>query len=175
MAMRLPEYEPQDLCNAAMPIVVQLTNNTGLVSPLTHLATAFAAVALIQCTESEHTRKEAEGGLSALLDGRIAVSGWDASIRDMIVKNKYSSQTSGAGGAAGANSGTSQHADIASQGLQHLAELATATEEGKAEGSTGEVRKESPKLQKYFSIHAFDLRELVRVGNWSMLGGDAAR
>lgn len=175
MAMRLPWSEPQDLCSAALEIVTQLKNNTSLVSPLTHLATAFAAVALIECTGYEQTRKEAESGLSAILDGRIAPSGWDASIREMIVKNKNPGQSSGAGGAVGANSGTTQHAAIASQGLQHLAELATATtEEGKAESSIGEGRKELDS-QKYLSTRAPDLRELVRVGYWGKLGGDAVR
>jgi hypothetical protein len=174
LALRLPESQPQDLCDAAVQIVHTLTSNANLISPLTHLAAAFAAVVLIKCTYEEETRKEAETGLSAFLDGRIPPSGWDASIKEMIIKNSNASQSSGAGGAAGANPGTSQHAVIASQGLQHLAELATATEEGNAESSTGEGRKDS-KSQKYLSIRAFDLRELVRIGDWSKLGGDAGR
>jgi hypothetical protein len=173
MAMRLPESEPQDLLDPALQIVTQLKNNASLVSPLTHHATAFAAVALIECTGSEHTRQDAESGLSSLLESRIAPSGWDSSIRELIIKSKNPGPSSGAGGAAGAKTGTSQHAAI--QGLQQLAELASATEEGRAESSTSEGRKESSTGGQIF--HRFhDLRELVRIGYFSKLGGgDAVR
>ena len=171
MAMRLPESELQDLLEPAMQIATQLKNNPSLVSPLTHHATAFAAAALIELNEHESTRKEAERGLSSILEGRIAPSGWDASIRDMILKIANPGSSSGAGGAVGAKTGTSQHAAI--QGLQQLAELASATEEGRTEGSTSEGRKDGQIFQRFH-----DLRELIRVGYLSKLsgsGGDSVR
>ena len=167
MAMRLPESEPQDLLDPAMNIVTQLKNNAGLISPLTHHATAFAAAALIELAGYEHTRQEAESGLTALLESRIAPSGWDASIRTLIVNCKNPGPSAGAGGAVGAKTSTSQHAAI--QGLQHLADLATATEEGRTEGSTSEGRMESTGGQIFQRFH--DLRELVRIGYLSKLGG----
>jgi hypothetical protein len=172
MAMRLPESEPQDLLDPAMNIVTQLKNNAGLVSPLTHHATAFAAAALVALTGYEHTRQEAESGLTSLLESRIAPSGWDASIRTLIVNSKNPSPSAGAGGTVGAKTGTSQHAAI--QGLQRLADLATATEEGRTESSTSEGRKGSTGGQIFQRFH--DLRELVRIGYLSKLGGgDAVR
>lgn len=170
MAMRLPESEPQDLIDPAMNIVTQLKNNAGLVSPLTHHATAFAAAALIELTGYEHTRQEAESGLTSLLESRIAPSGWDASIRALIVNSQNPSPSSGAGGAASAKTSTSQHAAIAIQGLQRLADVATATEEG----SASEGRKESTGGQIFQRFH--DLRDLLRIGYLSKLGaGDAVR
>lgn len=178
MAMRLPESEPQDVLDPALQIVTQLKNNAGLVSPLTHHATAFAAAALIECTGHDNTRKEAESGLSSLLESRIAPSGWDTSIREMIIKSKTPGPSSGAGGAVGAvgaKTGTSQHAAI--QGLQQLAELASATEEGRAESSTSEGRKESSQSntggQIFQRFH--DLREVVRIGYLDKLSGAAVR
>jgi hypothetical protein len=170
MAMRLPESEPQDLLDPGMNIVTQLKNNAGLVSPLTHHATAFAAAALIELTGYEHTRQEADTGLTSLLESRIAPSGWDASIRTLIVNSKIPGPSAGASGAVGAKTGTSQHADIAIQSLQRLADVATATEES----STSEGRKESTSGQIFQRFH--DLRELLRIGYLSRLGGgDAAR
>jgi hypothetical protein len=171
LAVRLPELGPQDLCDAAVKIVTQLTNNTSLINPLTHHATAFAAVALIDCTGYEQTRKEAEGSLTTLLESRIAPSGWDASIRDMIIKNKNPAQSSGAGGAVGAKTGISPNA----ANLQHLAELATASTGGEAENPTTEGRKESSTGGQALQ-HFQNLREIVRVGYWAKLtGGEAGR
>jgi hypothetical protein len=173
MAMRLPEYGPQEVCEPAVQIITQLKNSVSLISPLTHHATALAAVALIDCMGYESSRKEAEGGLGILLESRIAPSGWDASIREMIIKSIDPSQISGAGGAVAARSGTSQHTAI--QSLQHLAELATATKEGKAEGSTSEGRKGSSAVGQTFQRFP-NLREVVSVGYWSKLGAaDAGR
>ncbi|KAG0645944.1 putative transcriptional regulatory [Hyphodiscus hymeniophilus] len=174
MARKLPEYGPHDLCEPATKIVTLLKNNPSLVCPLTHYANTFAAAALIECTAHEQTRMEAESGLTTLLDSRIAPSGWDASIRELIVKNKHLGQSTGAGGAAGAKAGTSQHSTGEESHLRSLAEaaeLATATNEGKAESLAGGVRKESSTDGKI--IRRFhDLREIVRSG---LLGGSADR
>ena len=174
MAMRLPEYGPQDVCDPAMKIITQLKSSTDLICPLTHHATAFAALALIECTGYEQTRKEAESGLTALLESRIAPSGWDASVRAMIFKNTNTGQSIAAGGAVAVKSGTSQH--IANQGLKQLAELATATTEGNPESSTTETRKEPSRGgggQIFQRFH--DLREMVRIGYLTKAGGTADR
>ena len=172
MAMRLPEYGAQHVCDPAMRIVTQLKDSTNLFSPLTHHATAFAAVALIECMGYEQTRNEAESGLTALLEGRIAPSGWDVSIRELILKSRNSGQSSGAGGAVGAITGTSQPEALHLQHLAEAAELATATNEGKTESSTSETRKESSTGgggQIFQRFH--DLREVLRSGYLSKQGG----
>ena len=191
MAMRLPESEPQDLLDPAMNIVTQLKSNAGLISPLTHHATAFAAAALIELAGYEPTRQEAEGGLTSLLESRIAPSGWDASIRALIVNSKNPGPPSAGGGGGGGSTkttgtstSTSQHAAI--QGLQHLADLATATTTTTTTGdsTTGEGggRRESAGSTTAGGGQMFqrfpDLRELVRVGYLSRLaagGGESVR
>lgn len=174
MELRLPESEAEDILDPALHIITQLQHNTRLVSPLTHHATVLAAAALIECTGHEDTRKDAESGLSCLLESQIASSGWDSSIREMIIKSKTAGPPSGSGGAMGAKTGTSQQ-----QRLQQLAELASATEEGRGESSSSEVRKESQSKTGGQTFQRFhDLRELVRIGYLSKLGGqggDAVR
>lgn len=170
MELRLPESEAPELLDPALHLVTQLQHNAGIVSPLTHHATTLAAATLIECTGYENTRQEAESGLTALLESRIAPSGWDSSIKEMIIKRKTPSPSYASSSAVGAKTGTSQQ-----QRLQQLAELASATEEDRGESSTVEGRKES-QLNVFPRFH--DLRELVRVGYLSRLGGqggDATR
>jgi hypothetical protein len=166
LAMRLPETEPQDLLDLAKHIVTGLTNNAGLVSPLTHHATALAAGTLISLTKCEQTKQEAEGVLHALLEEHIAPSGWDGSIRTLITNSQNPSPPAGAGGAVGAKTSTSDSQHTAMQGLQHLADLAAATEKG-------EGRRESAGGQIFQRFH--DLRELVRNGYLSRLGGGGSQ
>jgi hypothetical protein len=179
MELRLPESEPFDLLVPAMNIVTQLTHNAGLVSPLTHHSTTLTAVTLIDLTAYDITREEAESGLKALLENRIAPSGWDASVREMIVKQQHSNPSGGAGSTVGPKTSDSQqHALTASQGLQRLADLATATEEGR-DVSAGEGRRESEKSNKgpagphFQRFH--DLKEFIRSGYLGALGGEAGR
>lgn len=128
--------DPEVILGPAMRIVALLTHNTSFMSPLTHYATILAALTLIELTNFESTKDSAEGSLRDLLENHIAPSGWDVAVRDMIVskRNQISS--------AGAGSAESQHALTASQGLQRLADLATATEGDRADAAAVEGRKE---------------------------------
>ena len=175
--LRHPDSEPyEDLLVPAMHIVTQLTYNTGFVSPMTHQATALAMFTLLELTGYEKTKEEAESGLKSLLENRIAPSGWDAAIRDMIVKKRQS----GAGAAVATQTAgnTSEQALTASQGLQRLADLATATEEGRADVTTGDSTKENEKIAtnatspfQYFH----NLRALVSSGYLNALSSDSVR
>ena len=178
MELRLPESEPSDLLVPARHIVTQLMHNTGLVSPLTHHFTALAAMTLVDLTAHENTRDEAENGLKSLLENRIAPSGWDASIREMITKKQHSNPSGGAGSVVRPKTTDSQHALTASQGLQRLADLATATEEGR-DVSTGEGRKEGEKsstgpVGSHFQ-RFHDLKESIRSGYLGAFGGESGR
>jgi len=167
--LRLPESEPQELLAAAGQIATQLTHSANLTSPLTYHSTALAAITLIELTNHEGTKEKAEKSLLLLLQNRIAHSGWDEAIRELINKKQSSS-------AALPIMTESQHALTASQGLQRLADLATATEEGR-ENTASETKKEgekiitaapSPALQRYPQ-----LRATIRIGYLShVLGGD---
>jgi hypothetical protein len=173
MEIRLPDSEPLEILGPAMQIVTQLTHNANLVSPLTHYITSLAACTLIELKMYESTREEAESGLKSLMESRIAPSAWDPSIRDMVLKKQNISPPTGAGSTIGAKTATSQ---LASQGLQHLADLATATEGGMTKTSGTEGRKEEKSntdAQVFQRFH--DLRELVRSGYMSILVGDTAR
>lgn len=158
--------ETDEVMIPALHIVTQLTHNASFVSPLTHHATALVAWTLIEFTGYDKTKETAEGGLRALVENHIAPSGWDATIRDLIVSKLASSTASG--------SAESQHALTASQGLQRLADLATATEEDRADATTAEIRKESEPANPApagtrFAERLQNLRDLVIKGYMSAL------
>lgn len=134
--LKVPTSELEDVLDPAMHIVTQLTHNSSLMSPLTHHATALAALTLIDLLGYEKTKDSAEAGLKALVENHIAPSGWDTAIRDLII-NKLSR-----GASAGAGAAESQHALTASQGLQRLADLATATEGDLVDAAAVESRKD---------------------------------
>jgi hypothetical protein len=82
--------------------------------------------------QHEKTKKDAEYALSILLEQRVAASPWDPQIRDLLGKRRASD----AGAAAGAGGVVVQKQDdnqnmitAANQGLQRLADLATASTE----------------------------------------------
>jgi hypothetical protein len=170
------ESEPLDLLAPAMHIVTQLKHNAQVISPLTYYSTALAAFTLLELMAYQITKEDAESGLKSLLEARIAPSGWDAAIRDMIVTKQ---QRLGASAIVGSsNLADSQHALTASQGLQRLADLATATEE-RRDVSSGEGRKDSEKTDTVaaaaHSQRYHELRELVRSGYLTVFDGEAAR
>ncbi|RFU35137.1 hypothetical protein B7463_g1215, partial [Scytalidium lignicola] len=181
LELRLPDSEPYDLSGPTMNLITQLAHNNTTVSPLNYHATALTALALLELTSFENTREEAENGLSTLLDGRIAPSSWDAAIKDYIIKKR---QTGGSGGASSATAGAQPNNNqqnlttSASQGLQRLADLATATEEGRVETSTSESRRESDKGATTTTSSQFkrynELRELVRNGYMSVFAGETS-
>lgn len=164
----LPDSEPSDLLVSALRVVTQLVNNPGLITPLTYHCTTLAALALLDLTEYEATREEAERSLKSLVESRIAPSTWDVAVRDFIANRKSNLATA-----------ESKHASVASQSLQRLADLATATEEGR-DVTGGEERKEGEKLinsgpaRAYFQNFS-RLREVVRSGYLSVFGGETGR
>lgn len=136
LELKAAPSDPEDILGPAMHIVTQLTHNSSFMSPLTHHATALAALTLIELTSYDKTKDSAEGGLRALVEHHISPSGWDAAIRDMIVSKRSRGSSTGAGAAE------SQHALTASQGLQRLADLATATDGGRADAATADARND---------------------------------
>ncbi|KAH7346398.1 hypothetical protein BKA65DRAFT_399483 [Rhexocercosporidium sp. MPI-PUGE-AT-0058] len=186
VGLTLVSLEPFDLKESAVNSLAQLVNNSGLISPLTHHCTALVALAFLDLTEYEATRDEAEEALRTLLEARRAPSTWDAAVRDLIA-NKKQQAASNAAPPLVVNLGTaeSKHASVASQSLQRLADLATATEEGRDAAISSDERKEGerekeksnsgPAGPRFESFHK--LRELVRSGYLSIFTGtgDAGR
>lgn len=180
VGLTLTSLEPSDLKESAINSLAQLINNPGLISPLTYHFTTLVALALLDLTEYEATRDEAEEALRTLLEARKAPSTWDAAVRDLIANRKPAASNN----APPANLGTteSKHASVASQSLQRLADLATATEAGRDVTVSSEERKEGdiemtnsgPTGAHFESFHK--LRALVRSGYLSVFTeGDAGR
>lgn len=174
--LSLPGVEPSDLIVSASNMVSQLVNNPGVVAPLTYLSTTLVALALLDLTEHEATRDEAEHGLQTLLESRIAPSAQDAAVRELIARRKQQ--------AAGLASAESKHAAVASQSLQRLADLATATEEGR-DVAVSKTRQDDER-ERSQTNSASDLagarlqnfgrlRELVKGGYLSVLSGEESR
>jgi hypothetical protein len=114
-----PESDPIDLLEPTMQLTSIIATSTSLITPLMHHFTTLSAFTLLELLDQESTREEADRGLKIILDSRTASSAWDIAIRDAISKK------------LNINVGTAgQHAAVlaASQGLQHLADLATASE-----------------------------------------------
>jgi hypothetical protein len=170
--LKQADSEPSNLLSPAINIVTQLTQNPSLITPLTYHSTVLATLTLIKLTEYESVRADAEGGLKTLMENRIAPSAWDSTIRDVISNRKHATVT------PLTSSAESKHASTAAQGLQHLAELATANEEGR-DVSMGEGRTEGEifagkSAATHNQLHQ-DLREIVNIGYLRILGGDSGR
>lgn len=179
LELRLPDSEPFDLSNPALNLVTQLAHNNTLIGPLNYHATALSTLALLELSSIESTKEEAENALNTLLDGRIAPSSWDAAIKDYIIKKRQAGGTSGSSGAGQSGNNQQNLTASASQGLQRLADLATATEEGRVEASASDGRRESEKsvaatIGSQFKRYN-ELRELVRNGYMSAFAGEATR
>ena len=151
----LPEFEPSDVLRPAAQVVTELIANWTLQSPLIQHAATLAAATLIELRSYSETRSEAERNLKTLLETRTMGSAWDQSIKDMIMKNQRSDLYGGSSKAA-------ESALTASQSLQHLAELATAST-AEAEGSDQPADTQPRRLR--------GLQALVRDGYLSKLGG----
>lgn len=119
-----PQDDPSDLLQLATEVIKLLAANPTLVTPITHHFTSLAAITLVDLLDTEFTREGAEHNLKIITDSHIAPSGLDIEIREMINKKN------GGGQSASTNPAANQHALTASQGLQHLADLATATDAG---------------------------------------------
>lgn len=163
MLLRLPAADPYEILAPATDIVALLTQHPNFLSPLTHHATALAALTLVELTKYETTREQADSGLNTLLEGRIAPSGWDSAIREMILKKQRS-------GSGGSDPSAGKHSILAAQGLRHLADLATATKEGTA---ADESRNDGEKVGAISEpVQRFrGLRAALKTGYLTHLGG----
>ncbi|PSR97411.1 hypothetical protein BD289DRAFT_101064 [Coniella lustricola] len=110
----MPSALITDVTWAVRESVRLLTSHPQMISPLNHHFTALTTLCLIEMTKAEKSREEATQLLSNLLDANIAPSAWDESIRAKI-RDALRSSMNGSVEAT------------ASQSLQHLADLATAT------------------------------------------------
>ena len=160
--------EPSSLMTSAAKIIGLLVHEPNHVAPLTHHSTILATLTLIELAEEDETRAEAEDCLKILMENRIAQSVWDTTIRG-IVSNRKRVRATLKG---------SEHASTAAQSLQHLADLATANDEGR-DISMGEGRSEgesfaakSPSTQHRVKK---DLRKIVRDGYVRLLSGESGR
>lgn len=129
-----------------------LLTNTQLLSPLNHHFFCLTALSLVELTRVEKTREEATFLLRQLLESNLAPSTWDAVIRDHISEHIRPS--------------TAQ--DTANQSLQHLADLATATEidASKLERSSNLI---SLRTSDNYSDVGFDPRKLTQAGYLNVL------
>ncbi|KAI1806292.1 hypothetical protein F4811DRAFT_157435 [Daldinia bambusicola] len=129
-----------------------LLTNTQLLTPLNHHFFCLSALSLLELVKVEKTHDEATSLLRQLLDSNLAPSTWDAVIRDRISEHIRPS--------------TAQAA--ANQSLQHLADLATATE---SEAPKPEKGSDSASLRTSdnYSDVGFDPRALTRGGYLNVL------
>lgn len=130
-----------------------LVGNPQLLNPLNHHFFCLTSLTLLELVKVEAEREEANTLLKELSEIAVAASNWDDMIRDRITEHTRPSTS---------------HAAIeatASQSLQHLADLATATE------------MEPVKAEKDLALRAsdnyehmgFDPRDLLRTGYLSVL------
>lgn len=123
--MFMPSALITDVTWAVKESVRLLTSHTQMMSPLNHHFTSLTTLCLIEMSKADNSREEATQLLSNLLDASIAPSAWDETIRAKIHDALRPSTSSAAEATA-------------SQSLQHLADLATATEiAGAATNSAG--------------------------------------
>lgn len=130
-----------------------LLTNTQLLSPLNHHFFCLVALVLIELVKVEKTRDEVILLLKQLLDSNLAPSTWDAVIRDRIAEHVRPS--------------TAQTA-AANQSLQHLADLATASETNVAKPEKG-ADSVSLRTSDNYSDAGFDPSILTRGGYLNVL------
>ena len=169
LELKQADSDHSSLLTSAMKIVTQLTHNSNLVTPLTCHSTVLATLILIKLSEYDGVGSEAESGLKTLMENRIAPSAWDSTVRDMISNRKQA----GVPGSA-----ESKHVSTAAQGLQHLAELATANEEGR-DVAMGESRSEGEIFSaKSAGVHNKvhpNFEEIMKNGYLRALSGESGR
>ncbi|KAI1134111.1 hypothetical protein F5Y05DRAFT_244598 [Hypoxylon sp. FL0543] len=132
--------------------VALLLTNTQLLSPLNHHFFCLTTLTLIELTKAEKTRDDATALLRDLLEANLAPSTWDAVIRDRIAEHLRPS--------------TAQTA--ANQSLQHLADLATATEIDTTKPEK-EPEPTSLRTSDNYTDVGFDPRILTRGGYLNVL------
>lgn len=147
MQRHTAQADPTDLLQPVLGIVGMLTEHSSVVTPWNHQLFSLAALTLSELMEYEETRDEAESALKALAQYRAVPERWNAAIHKIIGKALQSGAGEQSLGSGGGNS--SQQGLIASQGLQHLADLAVGAEEGRENAFDGDPSQvTSPVLPK---------------------------
>jgi hypothetical protein len=124
-----PEDEQIDLAKAVYHIASQMSFHPDLRSPFLHHFKLLAARTLPLLLQHEKTKKDAEYALSMLLEPRVAATPWDPQIRDLLGKRRSSDAGAGAGAGVQKQDDNQNMITAANQGLQRLADLATASTE----------------------------------------------
>lgn len=135
-------------------IIGLLKKHSHTITPLNHHFFALTTLALIELTKVDVVRDEANMLLTDLLESNVAPSNWDGIIRDYIA-DKIRPTTAQA----------SVMEATASQGLQHLADLATATETMKPDKGR---EPSGLRTSDNYSDMGFDPRPLTRGGYLNM-------
>ena len=117
----------------------RLLTTLHLASPLHQHFLVLTSLCLSELSKNEGVREEAEALLSELTDPAMPETAWDGLVRDKIAEMRPST-TAAIAAAAVEASALGQNSTVqsaveaaASQGLQHLADLATASVAEKAE------------------------------------------
>jgi hypothetical protein len=159
------DSDPMELLNCAKSIVRELTGNPNFISPMTHHFTTVVALILEELKTLDSTKKEAEQSLATLRESRLPRTGWNGAIREYIGPNPNSNV---AAINSTPQSTASHHVLTASQGLQRLADIATAAG-GTRDAGTDESRTEPEKNNTAPStgpppVLCQHLRNLIRGG-----------
>ncbi|KAK6065200.1 hypothetical protein SCUP515_11346 [Seiridium cupressi] len=132
-------------------LVGLLVGNNQLLNPLNHHFFCLTTLSLLELVKVESEREAANSLLRELLETQIAPSNWDSIIRDRISEQIRPSTS---------------HATVeatASQSLQHLADLATATTEMESLKPEKSVENGLRTSDNYEQV-GFDPRDLTRTG-----------
>jgi len=159
------DSEPSSLLTPALRIVRELAQNPDLITPLTYHSTVLAAFALVKLLDYESTRSESLKALKDIRAGPLALSAWDSTIRTMISNNTKTTSA--------VMLTSSAESQLAVQGLQHLAELATTRDEMEASSKSGEKFAVKPGTSQ--NQQQLDLSEIVKSGYMRILCGESGR
>ncbi|KAH8205369.1 hypothetical protein TruAng_000448 [Truncatella angustata] len=129
-------------------LVSLLVGNPQMLNPLNHHFFCLTTLALLELTKVDSEREAANVLLRELLETQVAPSNWDNAIRDRISESLRPSTAQATMEAT------------ASQSLQHLADLATATEMD-TKPDKGDT---SLRMSDSYEHVGFDPRELARTG-----------
>lgn len=140
----MPSSLLTDVSWAVRESVGLLTTHSQMISPLNHHFTSLVALCLIELSKIEASRDEAIQLLNRLLEANIAPSNWDEQIR-VKIRDALRPSTSSAAEAT------------ASRSLQHLADLATATE-----NSTSIANNAGPALGAPLALAPDNMDELPK-------------
>ncbi|RYP85737.1 hypothetical protein DL769_000911 [Monosporascus sp. CRB-8-3] len=137
--------------------VALLLTNAQVLSPLNHHFFCLTTLSLVELVKVDATREEADGLLKELLDSNHAPSTWDGVIRDRITERLRPATLQAESTEA-----------MASQGLQHLADLATATKANSAKPEK-DSEESSLRTSDNYEDAGFDPRALTRGGYLNVL------